>query len=146
MCSSYIFINIYVCRPKGHDIKHVDESMLTVQTNNDGPSKNKVAKQNIWVRSYGKISSTMATAKYKHFLIFYLSSSTLLVGYRKRRRWNCICKHIKKNIVNTEIFFLTFFFQEKGGSVGGEPPPPPVVDYLTISCRRRLGRTSNHFV
>jgi hypothetical protein len=30
--------------------------------------------------------------------------------------------------------------------VGGEPPPPPVVDYLTISCRRRLGRTSNHFV
>jgi len=21
-----------------------------------------------------------------------------------------------------------------------------VVDYLTISCRRRLGRTSNHFV
>jgi hypothetical protein len=48
--------------------------------------------------------------------------------------------------VNTEIFFFNLFFQEKGGSVGGEPPPPPVVDYLTISCRRRLGRTSNHFV
>ncbi len=30
--------------------------------------------------------------------------------------------------------------------VGGEPPPPPVVDYLTICCRRRLGRTTNHFV
>ena len=47
VCSSYIFINIYVCRPKGHDIKHVDESMLTVQSNKDGQSKNKVAKQNI---------------------------------------------------------------------------------------------------
>ena len=145
MCSSYIFINIYVGRPKGHNIKHVDESMLAVQTNKDGPSKNKVAKQNIWVRSYGKISSTMATANYKHFLIYYLSSSTLLVGYRKRRRWNYIYKHKKKYREHRD-FFLTLFFQEKGGSVGGEPPPPPVVDYLTISCRRRLGRTSNHFV
>jgi hypothetical protein len=34
----------------------------------------------------------------------------------------------------------------KIANVGGEPPPPPVVDYLTICCRRRLGRTTNHFV
>ena len=86
----------------------------------------------------------MTAAEHKRFLIYYLSSNILSLVFVKAGGETVYVS--KKIIVNTEIFFFTLFFQEKGGSVGGEPPPPPVVDYLTISCRRRLGRTSNHFV
>ena len=58
-------------------------------------------------------------------------------------------KHMIDMVWGVEGYYASLRLEEGGRVstlVGGEPPPPPVVDYLTISCRRRLGRTSNHFV